>query len=47
MWYYPNFAILFAVALSVFFWFVTVFLQKVSLWQDIYGWSPLNCAIHL
>ncbi|KZV88947.1 MFS general substrate transporter [Exidia glandulosa HHB12029] len=45
-WKYPNFPVLFGIALSVFLWFTNVFLVKVQLWQDVYGWSPIKGAIH-
>ncbi|KZV98383.1 MFS general substrate transporter [Exidia glandulosa HHB12029] len=45
-WRYPNFAILFAIALSIFLWFTTIFLLKITMWQEVYGWSAINAAIH-
>ena len=44
-WRYPNFAILFAVALSVFLWFTAVFLLIITMWQEVYRWSAVSAAI--
>ncbi|KAH7090873.1 MFS general substrate transporter [Auriculariales sp. MPI-PUGE-AT-0066] len=45
-WRYPNFGILIAVALSVFLWFVALFYLILTMWQDVYGWSAVNAAVH-
>ncbi|KAH7099621.1 MFS general substrate transporter [Auriculariales sp. MPI-PUGE-AT-0066] len=44
-WRYQNVAVLLGVALSIFLWFVNVFLVKVTLWQDTYKWSAIKSAI--
>ncbi|EJD50836.1 MFS general substrate transporter [Auricularia subglabra TFB-10046 SS5] len=45
-WNYPNFGVLFFIALSIFMWFTNIFLVKVQLWQDVYHWTPIKGAIH-
>ncbi|KAH7061893.1 MFS general substrate transporter [Auriculariales sp. MPI-PUGE-AT-0066] len=45
-WRYPNFAILFAVAISVFLWFTAVFYLIITMWQEVYEWSAVKAAIH-
>src|ERR1700761_5020926 len=47
IWFYPNFAVLFGVALLPFLWWTTSFLLFTSLWQEIYQWSPVISGIHL
>jgi hypothetical protein len=44
-WFYPNFAVLFVVALLPYFWWATVFNTFIPLWQTVYGWSAISTAI--
>ncbi|KAG1895789.1 major facilitator superfamily domain-containing protein [Suillus fuscotomentosus] len=46
-WFYPNFSILFAVALLPFFWLFTVFLIFTTLWQNVFEWSAISSAVHM
>ncbi|KAF8510477.1 MFS general substrate transporter [Hysterangium stoloniferum] len=46
-WFYPNFSIIFVVSLFPIVWWTSVLYQFSTLWQDIYNWSPVRCAIHL
>ncbi|KZT37994.1 MFS general substrate transporter [Sistotremastrum suecicum HHB10207 ss-3] len=46
LWFYPNFAVLFGVALVPYFWWTTGFLLFTSLWQDVFGWQPIVSALH-
>lgn len=46
-WFYRNFAVLFAVALLPYLWFTTMFDVNMILWQDVYGWNSLACALRM
>ncbi|KAG1851174.1 MFS general substrate transporter [Suillus subluteus] len=46
-WFIPNFSVLFGTALLPYFWWANIFTTYVSLWQDIYKWSPMSSAIHM
>jgi hypothetical protein len=46
-WFYPNFAILFVVALVPFFWWSAMFLIFTKLWQDVYHWTVISSAVHM
>lgn len=46
IWSYTNFGIIFALALSIFLWWTTLFILKVELWQEVYHWSPISAAVH-
>ncbi|KAG1796350.1 major facilitator superfamily domain-containing protein [Suillus plorans] len=46
-WFYPNFSILFAVSLLPFLWWSTVFMVFMTLWQNVFEWSPISSAIHM
>ncbi|KZT34692.1 MFS general substrate transporter [Sistotremastrum suecicum HHB10207 ss-3] len=46
VWFYPNFAVLFAVALFPYLWWTAGFYLFTSYWQDIVGWQPIISAIH-
>ncbi|EIN04578.1 MFS general substrate transporter [Punctularia strigosozonata HHB-11173 SS5] len=45
-WFLPNFAVLFAVALLPYFWWVTIFTIFTNLWQGVYGWQAIDSAVH-
>ena len=45
IWFYPNFAILFAVALSVFLWYTSAFLISITYWEQVYHWSTINAVV--
>lgn len=47
IWFYPNFAVLFGVALYLILWWTAVFINFVTLWQDLYHWSIISTALHL
>ncbi|GJE88722.1 MFS general substrate transporter [Phanerochaete sordida] len=46
-WFYRNFAVLFAVALLPYLWFTTMFDVNMILWQEVYGWNSLICALRM
>ncbi|EKM58356.1 uncharacterized protein PHACADRAFT_89746, partial [Phanerochaete carnosa HHB-10118-sp] len=46
-WFYRNFAVLFVVALLPYLWFTTMFDINMVLWQEVYDWSSLICALRL
>lgn len=46
-WFYQNFAVLFAVALLPYLWFTTMFDVNMILWQEVYGWNSLICALRM
>ncbi|KIM87717.1 hypothetical protein PILCRDRAFT_258683 [Piloderma croceum F 1598] len=46
-WFYPNFPILFAVALVPYFWWATVNLVFTTWWQDVYHWTVISSAVHM
>lgn len=46
-WFYENFAVLFAVALLPYLWFTTMFDVNTILWQEVYGWNSLICALRM
>ncbi|KAG1745540.1 MFS general substrate transporter [Suillus paluster] len=46
-WFIPNFSVLFGTALLPYFWWANVFTTYVSLWQDIYQWSPMSSAVRM
>ncbi|KAG1827908.1 major facilitator superfamily domain-containing protein [Suillus variegatus] len=46
-WFYPNFSILFAVALLPYCWWFTVFMIFTILWQNVFGWSAISSAVHM
>ncbi|KAG1894058.1 major facilitator superfamily domain-containing protein [Suillus fuscotomentosus] len=45
--FYPNFSIIFAVALLPFFWWFTVFVIFTVLWQNVFEWSAISSAVHM
>ncbi|KAF8605945.1 MFS general substrate transporter [Ceratobasidium sp. AG-I] len=45
LWFYKNFAVLFAVALMPYFWWVQIYLTFSPYWQDHLGWSSLMAGI--
>ncbi|KZO93085.1 MFS general substrate transporter [Calocera viscosa TUFC12733] len=45
MWFYPNFAVLFAVAILPFAWWVASFISFTELWQGPYGLTAVETAI--
>ncbi|KZP08424.1 MFS general substrate transporter [Athelia psychrophila] len=46
-WFYPNFAVLFSVALMPYLWWTTMFTMYITLWQEVYHWSALKTAAHM
>ncbi|KAG2050525.1 MFS general substrate transporter [Suillus hirtellus] len=46
-WFYPNFSILFAVALLPYCWWFTVFMIFTILWQNVFEWSAISSAVHM
>jgi MFS family permease len=46
MWRYPNFCILVALALLPYFWSLTSFVNITSWWEQYYGWTAINTAVH-
>ncbi|KZP31546.1 MFS general substrate transporter [Athelia psychrophila] len=47
IWFYPNFAILIAVALMPYLWWTTMFMMYTTLWQEVYHWSAMMAAAHM
>ena len=47
LWRYPNVPVLVVLALLPSLWYVGVFLQDTSWFQEWFGWSALNTAVHL
>ena len=47
MWNYPNFGVLVSLALLPYFWWVTSFVNLVSWWETVYGWTAINTVVHL
>lgn len=45
LWFYPNFAVLFGLALLPFGWWVASFLAFTELWQGPYGISTIETGI--
>ncbi|KAF8605943.1 MFS general substrate transporter [Ceratobasidium sp. AG-I] len=45
LWFYKNFAVLFAVALMPYFWWVQIYLTFSSYWQDHLGWSSIIAGV--
>ncbi|KIM88023.1 hypothetical protein PILCRDRAFT_63090 [Piloderma croceum F 1598] len=46
-WFYPNFSVLFAVALVPYFWWTTVSMVFTTLWQEVYHWTVISSAAHM
>ncbi|KAF9461921.1 MFS general substrate transporter [Collybia nuda] len=46
VWKYENFGILIAVSLQPFMWWASVQLLFSWLYQEVYGWSTINTAVH-
>jgi predicted MFS family arabinose efflux permease len=46
MWRYRNFAILVSLALLPYFWWVTSFVHITAWWEQVFGWSAVNTAVH-
>ncbi|KAB5592438.1 MFS general substrate transporter [Ceratobasidium theobromae] len=45
LWFYKNFAVLFAVALMPYFWWVQIYLTYSPYWQDHLGWSSIISGV--
>ncbi|CAE7206947.1 unnamed protein product, partial [Rhizoctonia solani] len=45
LWFYKNFAILFAVALMPYFWWFQMFLTFSPYWQDHLHWSSITAGL--
>ncbi|KZO93083.1 MFS general substrate transporter [Calocera viscosa TUFC12733] len=45
MWFYPNFGVLFGLAILPFGWWIANFLSFTELWQSSYGLSSLETAV--
>jgi MFS family permease len=46
MWRYRNFGVLVGLALLPYFWWVTSFVSLTAWWEQVYGWSAINTAVH-
>ena len=46
-WFLPNFLVLFFAALLPIFWWSTIFIVDVTLWQDVWHWSIISIAVHM
>jgi hypothetical protein len=46
MWLYPNFGILVVLALLPYFWWLTSFVVITSWWDNCYGWTAIDTAVH-
>jgi len=46
-WFYPNFSILFTVALMPYLWWTTIFMVFSTLWQEVYHWTVISSAVHM
>jgi MFS family permease len=46
-WFLPNFAVLFGAALVPYFYWTAIFTIYMTLWQSVYGVSPLLAAVHM
>ncbi|KZO93086.1 MFS general substrate transporter [Calocera viscosa TUFC12733] len=46
LWFYPNFGVLFGLAVLPFGWWTASFISFTELWQDSYGLSSLETALH-
>jgi len=46
MWRYRNFGILVVLALLPYFWWVTSFVAITAWWEQVYGWTAINTAVH-
>ncbi|KAG8734428.1 hypothetical protein FRC12_018535, partial [Ceratobasidium sp. 428] len=47
LWFYPNFVVLFAVALVPYFWWIQVYLTFVPYWQEVLHWSSIMTGVKL
>jgi hypothetical protein len=47
LWSHPNVPVLTAGALLPFLWWIGVFVQATTWFEDWFGWSALNTAVHL
>ncbi|KAG8721845.1 hypothetical protein FRC08_009646 [Ceratobasidium sp. 394] len=45
LWFYPNFAMLFAVALMPYFWWIQLYLTFIPYWQDVLHWSTIMTGV--
>ncbi|KAG8772914.1 hypothetical protein FRC12_002826 [Ceratobasidium sp. 428] len=45
LWFYPNFAVLFAVALMPYFWWIQMYFTFASYWQDVLHWSSIITGV--
>ena len=46
MWRYRNFGVLVTLALLPYLWWVTSFVNLVSWWEAVYGWTAIDTAVH-
>jgi MFS family permease len=46
MWSYRNFGVLVTLALLPYFWWVTSFVAITAWWEQVYGWTAINTALH-
>ena len=46
MWRYRNFSVLVTLALLPYFWWVTSFVAITAWWEQVYGWTAINTAVH-
>ncbi|CAE6494821.1 unnamed protein product [Rhizoctonia solani] len=47
LWFYKNFAVLFAVALMPYFWWIQMYLTFSAYWQDHLHWSSIMTGVKL
>ncbi|KAG8734491.1 hypothetical protein FRC10_011702 [Ceratobasidium sp. 414] len=45
LWFYPNFAVLFAVALMPYFWWIQIYFTFSPYWQDVLHWSSIITGV--
>ena len=47
MWQYRNFSVLMVLALLPYLWWATSYINLISWWENIFGWSAINTAVHI
>jgi len=47
LWRHPNVPVLAAVALLPYFWWIGIFIQDMPWYENWFGWSALEAAVHL
>ncbi|KIM21443.1 hypothetical protein M408DRAFT_333459 [Serendipita vermifera MAFF 305830] len=46
MWRFRNFGVLVGLALLPYLWWVTSFIELTSWWEQVFGWTAINTAVH-